>query len=254
MVRDIKKSSNIELLRIISIFMVILSHYYCHSFFPDDNIIILNELIMLFLGSGGKIAVNVFVIISGYFLVTQKFRFGKLFKFFSCTYFWSIAILIFSIVLFGLSNVSQSLLIKAINPLTPLNWFARAYLHLYLIFPLLNRLIYKYSKKTLVYVIGILTVVFFVIPTIRNIALGGYFNFLLIFTDLYFIGAYLRLYTSKNLEKYLLCVGIIGFITMYSSILYFIINNETNEKIMSYPSSESNVFVLLAAVGMFVFF
>lgn len=65
------RSSNIELLRIIAMFMVVLGHYYVKGGFPDDSLMITSKLVMQFLGSWSKIAVDVFVIISGYFLVTQ---------------------------------------------------------------------------------------------------------------------------------------------------------------------------------------
>lgn len=95
------RSSNIELLRIIAMFMVVLGHYYVKGGFPDDSLMTTSKLVMQFLGSWSKIAVDIFVIISGYFLVTQKFRWKKIWKFFGCTYFWSLATLCF--VLFVLN-------------------------------------------------------------------------------------------------------------------------------------------------------
>lgn len=127
--------SNIELLRIVSMFMVILGHYYCQSAFPDIKITSLNQVFMQFLASGSKIAVDIFIIISGYFLVKQKFSWQKIVKFLTCTYFWSIIVLIFAIFVLD-SNVNNSLIKKSLFPLTPLNWFARAYLNLYIVFPL----------------------------------------------------------------------------------------------------------------------
>ena len=117
--QDTIRSSNIELLRIIAMFMVVLGHYYVKGGFPDDSLMNASKLVMQFLGSWSKIAVDIFVIISGYFLVTQKFRWRKLWKFFGCTYFWSLATLCF--VLFILNqNVEKSLIMKAVNPITPL--------------------------------------------------------------------------------------------------------------------------------------
>ena len=89
------RSSNIELLRIIAMFMVVLGHYYVKGGFPDDSLMTTSKLVMQFLGSWSKIAVDIFVIISGYFLVTQKFRWKKICKFFGCTYFWILATLCF---------------------------------------------------------------------------------------------------------------------------------------------------------------
>lgn len=200
------RSSNIELLRIIAMFMVVLGHYYVKGGFPDDSLMNASKLVMQFLGSWSKIAVDIFVIISGYFLVTQKFRWKKLLKFFGCTYFWSLATLCF--VLFVLNqNVEKSLIMKAVNPITPLNWFARAYLVLYIAFPLINKMIERISKTQLGVIIAIFTTAFYVIPNIRGLSLGGYLNSFFMFADMYCIGAYLRLYSNDKFERTIEFVG-----------------------------------------------
>ena len=252
--------SNIELLRIISMLMVILSHYYCHGNFPEDSFLSANKIVMQLLSCGGKIAVDIFVIISGYFLVTQKFSCLKLSKFLSTTYFWSLSVLIFSISLFGIESLRPDLIQKSLIPITPISWFARAYLHLYLIFPLLNKLIYRLEKKKLLLIISSLLIVFFVVPTIKNVALGGYGNSLFMFSCLYFIGAYLRLYTNDRIEKNLLYIGILGLSIIWSSVIIFdyLGLNDTyytvKANIISFPSSGANIFVLFAALGLFVYF
>lgn len=201
-----ERSSNIELLRIIAMLMVVSGHYYLKGGFPDDSLMNLSKLLLQFFGAWSKIAVDVFVIISGYFLVTQKFRWKKLVKFFSCTYFWSLITLAFVLFVLNL-DVSQSLVIKALNPFTPLNWFARAYLLLYIIFPALNKLIEQISEKKLAVIIGIMTIIFYVLPTAKGISLGGYLNSLFMFTNMYFIGAYIRLYADMKLENTIELVG-----------------------------------------------
>ena len=252
-----KRSSNIELLRIIAMFMVVLGHYYVKGGFPDDSLMNANKLLLQFLGSWSKIAVDIFVIISGYFLVTQKFRWNKLVKFFCCTYFWSLATLSFALFVIHL-DISKSLILKALNPLTPLNWFARAYLILYIIFPLLNRFINAVTKNRLAIAIGILTTIFYIIPTIKGISLGGYLNSVFMFIDMYCIGAYLRLYGDVHLEKIIRNVGGTSLLVYYASIiifdylgrydLYYI----AKENVMRFAFVGCNIFGLLIAIALFV--
>ena len=103
--------SNIELLRIISMLMVILSHYYCHGNFPEDSFLSANKIVMQLLSCGGKIAVDIFVIISGYFLVTQKFSWLKLSKVFINNLFLELECLnFFSISLFGIESLRPDLI------------------------------------------------------------------------------------------------------------------------------------------------
>ena len=64
------RSSNIELLRIIAMIMIIAHHVSVHSgFVYPGEIISFNRLWIQFIQLGGKIGVNIFVLISGYFLV-----------------------------------------------------------------------------------------------------------------------------------------------------------------------------------------
>ena len=61
------RQSNIELLRVISMFMVLLGHYYVISGFSDIDIISFNWIGMQFLGAWSKVAVDIFVIITAIF-------------------------------------------------------------------------------------------------------------------------------------------------------------------------------------------
>ena len=86
------RESNFELLRIISMILIVLHHYALHGgLFQPNN---LNEKVGLFILLGGKIGVNVFVIISGYFLVNSKFRIKKLLQLIGQVYFYAIFIII----------------------------------------------------------------------------------------------------------------------------------------------------------------
>ena len=59
------RNSNIELLRIISILMIIAGHYYVHGGFSDVSPF--NECVLKIFGGCAKIGVACFVLITGYF-------------------------------------------------------------------------------------------------------------------------------------------------------------------------------------------
>ena len=79
-----QRQSNIELLRVISMFWVLLGHYYVLSEYSTVDTISFNWIGMQFLGAWSKVAVDIFVIITGYFLVNQNFRWNKVLKLLSC--------------------------------------------------------------------------------------------------------------------------------------------------------------------------
>ena len=80
--RNLHRKSNFELLRIIAMLMIMGSHFACHSgfLFPNSSITV-NRLWIQFLTIGGKLGVDIFVLISGYFLINvQKIHFEKVIR------------------------------------------------------------------------------------------------------------------------------------------------------------------------------
>ena len=63
------RQSNIELLRIIAMIMIVAHHFSVHGGFSFSTITV-NSLWIQFMQNGGKIGVDVFVLISGYFLIS----------------------------------------------------------------------------------------------------------------------------------------------------------------------------------------
>lgn len=75
----IQRQSNFEILRIFAIIMIIFHHIAMHSNFSSSNIT--SYLYIVFIQMGGKIGVNIFVLISGYFLInTEKIKIKKILK------------------------------------------------------------------------------------------------------------------------------------------------------------------------------
>ena len=69
--------SNFEILRILSIFMIILHHYVLNTE-AINTARSLNYYISHFFYIGGKLGVNCFVLISGYFLVNKQISIKKI--------------------------------------------------------------------------------------------------------------------------------------------------------------------------------
>lgn len=78
--RKIGRSSNLELLRILAIIMIIAHHYSVHGGWDIPNELSYNRIIVQFLSLGGKLGVNCFVLITGYFMINSKFNINKFAK------------------------------------------------------------------------------------------------------------------------------------------------------------------------------
>lgn len=247
------RQSNIELLRVISIIGVILGHYYVMSDFSTVDIISFNWIGMQFLGAWSKVAVDIFIIITGYFMVNQTFRWNKLVKLLSCTYFWGIAVLLFAIGL-GLS-IKTDHIYKSLFPFTPLNWFARSYLLLYISIPIFNKLIAKVNQLQLGLInIGLITL-FFTIPTlVSTFSGGGYLTSYFTFGTMYMIGAYIRKYGTVKTDTISIGIGIISTILILGSILWNDFHYSDGLYVMYLAHKGNSIVGLLAAIGIFSIF
>ena len=78
-----KRSSNIELLRIVSMLLIVSYHVILHLDIDTSTIsIIPNRILINLFMFNGKFGVNLFMLISGYFLIHTKFKIKNMLKLF----------------------------------------------------------------------------------------------------------------------------------------------------------------------------
>lgn len=196
----INRNTSIELLRIISMIMIMFHHFAYHGNFEwNFNEVTLPHLWYDFILMGGKVGVDIFVLISGYFLIenTEKlFQPKKLLKFWGQVVFYSITTYLLSVML-RLNAFEIKQLIKVCLPITyPGWWFASTYFMLYLIHPFLNKLLHGLSKTEYQYLILMMVLCWSIIPTATTQLFES--NSLLWFVTLYGIAGYVNLYGGNQ--------------------------------------------------------
>ena len=196
----INRNTSIELLRIISMIMIMFHHFAYHGNFEwNFNEVTLPHLWYDFILMGGTVGVDIFVLISGYFLIenTEKlFQPKKLLKFWGQVVFYSIMTYLLSVML-RLNAFEIKQLIKVCLPITyPGWWFASTYFMLYLIHPFLNKLLHGLSKTEYQYLILMMVLCWSIIPTATTQLFES--NSLLWFVTLYGIAGYVNLYGGNQ--------------------------------------------------------
>lgn len=260
-----KRSANLELLRILSMAMIITLHYLLQGGVLEAAPLgSLNYYIVWVAEALCYVSVNCFVLISGYFLVTSRFKWKRFLELIFQVLFYSIAIYL----VFCLAGVSEfqlrSLLSGYLFPLTHGQfWFITAYLALYLIFPFLNILIHGLTKTKYLKLLLVLFVLFSFIPTVFFFSTdimgikGGYSLGWFVF--LYLIGGYIRLYRvekknakGKNLLLYFAMTAAVVFAKVAQQVLLPKLLGTQTEYWDFYRYN--SVFVLIGSVALFLFF
>ena len=257
-----KKNLNIEFLRVLSMLMVVT----LHALGKGDLLKSLNadKTSMTYLAwvleSFAIVAVNVYVLISGYLLCESRFRIGRLLELCCEVWFYSIVIYVLNLFLHFSSQPLNSH--TALMCVLPLNmdtyWFMTAYVVMYIFSPLLKLAAAKMSQKQFGTVVcmfaGILSVFKTVLPVTLETDRKGYDA--MWFFALFLIGAYLKKYGCPFIKK----PSTGGIIYLVFCVLVFAekwcldfvyVKTGHLETIQSVSYHYNHLFVLLASIGLF---
>lgn len=251
-----KRDSNLELLRIISIILIIAHHYVIYG--DLNNIDLgLNIILTKFLIVGGKIGVNCFVLISGYFLINSKFKVEKIIKLIFEVFFYSISITSI-LYICNLISINMVDIIKSIMPIIfGKYWFVTAYVGMYIFFPFINAFIKSMNKEKYKVFLIISSIILVCIPTFTT-ANFIFSNFIWLIY-IYMIGAYIKLYPNKYTEykNKAICISIFLYciIVLISVIIVFLgIKISILGKASNYFSKINSIFIVPCSIFLFIYF
>lgn len=261
-----ERQSNIELLRIICMFMIVMLHFALNVWFPDmihlipqdtigGNVILLSHCLFF-------IGVNCFILISGYFSIKTSLRgFLHLYGFYA---FYALLIAVSQYFIWGQYDempIIAKLFHIAVHSLMPWDnnnfWFLNAYLALFMMAPLLNAAIGSLTKSAYIRILVLLTILNVIFGNLFSINLLNTWGFCVAqFVYLYMIAGYIRNYFS--LESIKKCRWRSFRIYIISSMLWGVL---VFVQVYQYPFlarffkafSYNNIFVLAAAIGFFLF-
>lgn len=268
------RDSSLELMRIISMFFIVLYHIILHCNFLNTStgsIKVLFDLILSFI----IIHVNSFIVITGYFQSKSKFKFSKLLAINNSTWFYKILIPIILIILSIIKIPDKISIFKILMPIDyGTYWYINNYIVLYLLSPYLNHVVEGMNKNQFKRLLIIFFIFISLIPTFTHDysfnTYGG--RSLITFIMLYFIGAYLRKFpiefegifenkTEKAKQLIYLCLYIF-FAVLSFLVLRFGIELTNNGELSYYfgvnlqnfNASYASPIIVLETVFYFMFF
>lgn len=211
------RQSNLDLLRMVGMIMVILVHYTGHGggFYVVES---MQKNQAMFLQIGGQIGVNVFLLISGYFMGRRRFSIEHLLRILFEVFFYSVLVTV-ALAALGLVPWSALDISRFFPVITNQYWFATAYVVLMLLSPFFNAFVRTATRRQFTTLLLAFFVLIAIVPLFTKREFPIYYFWLL-----YLTGAYVQKHGIPVLRRWWaagLCYAA-GYGAVYASmrILY----------------------------------
>ncbi len=261
-----ERNYGIDALRIIAMFMVVVLHVLGQGgVLHATKELSANYAVVWFLELSTYCAVNCYAIISGYVGYGRKIKYSNLVYLAFCVVFY--IIIITSLVKAFVPYVSAKDVSKSIFHIFSGGswyggyWYVRAYFCAFFFFPHINFLVEKYEKKRLYILLGVMFILFSVIPTfaMEDIfsTMDGYSPLWLLI--MYFVGAVMKKYEIKEEERksrHLLLYVLMVILTFTLMIVISYTTHKISGEILlrGFLISYVSPTIIFAAVSLFKYF
>ena len=235
--REVNRNCGIEMLKIISIFLIIISHVVMtirlkNQFVSYDDYIFdfsyvskgMSGIILAIFQHFGSLGNTIFFVCSSWFLLEKDtVSKNKWIKMFLEIWTISCAILLLMLIYTG-GRINNKLIIKSLLPnFFTNNWYVTAYLIFYPLHTVLNRIIKDLNQKNLLKI----TTVLFLLYCVCNSLYDSFFSSVIImWITLYFFIAYIKIYMIElcnniKVNRIVLIIGIsiIVFLIVFTYIV-----------------------------------
>ena len=255
-----RRNSNLELFRIITMLLIVAHHYVVNSgLLAQDGPVWANplssdSLFLLIVGAWGKIGINCFVLITGYFMCKSDITARKFMKLFCEIMFYRIIIGVTFIVT-GYQPFEWGAFFKLFVPVLAVKQnFSGCFILFFLFIPFLNILIRNLDERRHIYLLVLCAVTYVLFGTIHLVDM----NYVSWFMVLYLVASYIRLFPKKWMDS-LRFSGALFLLSVLAAILSVCfgawLSAKTGMNLAFYFVSDSNTFLaLMTGVSSFLFF
>ncbi len=266
-VRPVKRKVHIEVLRIVAMLMIISLHYMGKGGALPEFVLgrfHANAYFARFVEALSCVSVNLYILISGYFLVDSRFKFEKVLKLWLQVIFYSAGIYLLFLLMGWIPTEYDNFYYLSIF-LQPIgmkhNWYSSIYLILYCLFPFLAVMVKKLTKRQMQALIIILLLVFSKISTIVFPMSPGFEDDgygIIWMVCLFVIAAYIKLYVPltgtwvKNMVVYFVAT-ILTFLSFFAISMIYLQFGKLDDFITLFFAYNSPT-TIVASIAMFLAF
>lgn len=256
------RDSSLELYRIIVMLAIVAHHYLvCSGLYEviKSSPVSVGGYLALAIGGWGKVGINCFLLITGYYMCMSKITAKKFIKLYFEIVFYYVA----SLLIFHFSSYHKAVFLDVFYAVFPINgitsgWFVGAFLVFWLTIPFLNAIVNNISKVQHLCLIVLTVAVFSVMPLVPRF--GFEYNHVEWFAILYFIGSYIRKYPNRLTENRSLWIGmsicsiIAGLISL--AVVYYVFYGTMHKQmdLLFFLRDSNKISALMAALCFFLCF
>ena len=258
-----KREGNFEVLRVISIILIIMSHLASSIGWPDGYTNV-NRYMSILFSSWGQLGVDCFFLISAYFLQKQKFRTIKLLQIVLETAFYILLMDILYTVFKanailpgngGGGSIFLSVLSRGFTePLWSRSyWFATTYILLYITTPCLNNIFLNMNITVMKKMVVIMTVC---IPTFSMFAASSVVLWYSFSVYIYVVSIYLKREEGNWFERNAVHGFVVTSVLFYLSVLILPMSPVWSEFLTNILANRNkgSTIMLLDAIFLFYIF
>ena len=261
-----QRMANLEVLRCVAMMMVVVLHYLGKGGMLPDLTAPLSarDTLAWLLEAFCIVAVNVYMMISGYFLCESSFKFSRLLTLWLQLEAYSVGIGLLAVVtgIVPAAEVSTHYYLTLLFPVTMGHyWFLTAYVFLYVLLPLFGKGLRLMTKEQFRVALVLLLLTFCLLKSVLPFRLEedskGYdcIWYLCVFC----VAAYLRRFGIPFLQKksralLLYLIGVFGTFGEAMLLHLFYLKTGSLELILKIPYEYNHIFPFLASVGLFCLF
>ena len=261
-----ERMANLEVLRCVAMMMVVVLHYLGKGgLLPDLTApLSVQDMVAWLLEACCIVAVNVYMMISGYFLCESSFKLSRLLTLWLQLWLYSVGIGVLAVVtgIVPAAEVSTHYYLTLLFPVTMGHyWFLTAYLFLYILLPFVGMGLRRMTKQQFQVALVLLFVTFCLLKSVLPFRLeeDGKGYDCLWYLCVFCAAAYLRRFGIPFLQKksralLLYLIGIFGTFGEAMLLHLFYLKTGSLELILKIPYEYNHIFPFLASLGLFCLF
>lgn len=262
-----QRSVGLDLLRCIAMMMVVILHYLGKGELLPDMMKAESwtavGVVAWALEAISIVAVNVYMLISGYLLCESHFKLSRLISLYIQLWTYSAGVGLVAYMT-GLAPREEMTTYKLLSLILPVSmghyWFMTAYVYFYMLLPLLGLAVKKMTEKQHRITVIILLLVICVLKSVLPVKLemdGEGYDFLW-YSIMFMVAAYIRRYSPKFMSRknstVMMIVGMLGSFAEIMALGKFGMMTGKFEYISTVSMHYNHIFPFLGALGLFGLF